>query len=84
MKETNATDTSAAPPRRRALNPIVSFVLELGPLALFFVANSRPALFHGLVGGLLPADFPPDKAGMLTATAVLIPVTFVALIVSLR
>ena len=37
---------------------------------------------HGLVGGLLPSDFPPDKAGMLTATAVSIPATFVALIIS--
>ena len=49
---------------------------------LFFIANSRPALFHGLVGGLLPRDFPADKAGMLTATAVLIPASFVALIIS--
>jgi intracellular septation protein len=68
--------------RRKALNPIVKFLLELGPLALFFVANSRPALFHGLVGGLLPANFPSDKAGMLTATAVLMLVTFVSLVIS--
>src|SRR5580698_9265939 len=74
--------TEATPPPRKALNPIVKLILELGPLVLFFVANSRPGLFHGLVGGLLPADLPPDKVGMLTATAVLIPVTFVALIVS--
>src|SRR5579863_696444 len=81
MTGTNMTET-AAPPQRKALNPIVKLLLELGPLVLFFVANSKPALFHGLVGGLLPADFPPDKAGMLTATAVLIPITFVALIIS--
>lgn len=81
MTRTPLTE-AAAPPPRKALNPTVKFVLELGPLALFFVANSRPGLFHGLVGGLLPADFPPDKAGMLTATAVLIPVTFAALIIS--
>jgi intracellular septation protein len=61
---------------------MVKLVLELGPLALFFVANSRPQLFHGLVGALLPADFPPDKASMLTATAVLIPATLIALAVS--
>ena len=81
MTETDATGTSAAS-RRKALNPIVKLLLELGPLALFFVANSKPGLFHGLVAGLLPADFPTEKAGMLTATAVLIPVTFIALIVS--
>jgi intracellular septation protein len=81
VSETHVTQT-VAQPRRRTLNPVVKFALELGPLALFFVANSKPGLFHGLVGGLLPADLPPDKVGMLTATAVLIPVTFVALIIS--
>lgn len=74
----NGTST----PRGKPLNPIVKLLLELGPLALFFVANSRPALFHGLLGGLLPADFPPDKAGMLTATAVLMLVTSVSLVIS--
>ena len=82
MTGPNVTETPAAPPPRKALNPTVKFVLELGPLALFFAANSRPQLFHGLVGGLLPSDFPPDKAGMLTATAVLIPATFIALVIS--
>jgi intracellular septation protein len=81
MTGTNATGTKTSTPRK-ALNPIVKLLLELGPLALFFVANSRPQLFHAIVGGLLPSDFPPDKAGMLTATAVLIPVTFIALIIS--
>jgi len=82
MTGTNVSETPAARPPRRALNPTVKFVLELGPLALFFVANSRPGLFHGLVGWLLPTNFPSDKAGMLTATAVLIPATFVALVIS--
>jgi intracellular septation protein len=81
MTGTNVTGTSS-PSQRKAVNPIVKLLLELGPLALFFVANSKPGLFHGLVGGLLPADFPPEKAGMLTATAVLIPATFVALSIS--
>ena len=49
MTGTNATG-KPAPRQRRALNPIVKLLLELGPLALFFVANSKPALFHGLVG----------------------------------
>ena len=81
MTGTNATGTKESTPRK-ALNPMVKLLLELGPLALFFAANSRPQLFHPLVGGLLPGDFPPDKAGMLTATAVLIPVTLIALIIS--
>jgi intracellular septation protein len=37
--------TSAAPPPRRALNPTVKFVLELGPLALFFAAYSKLGIF---------------------------------------
>jgi intracellular septation protein len=81
MTGPNVTGPSDLSPRK-GLNPTVKLVLELGPLVLFFVANSRPGLFHGLVGGLLPQDFPPDKAGMLTATAVLIPATLIALIIS--
>ena len=81
MNDDDAMTQTAAPPPRKPLSPIVKLPLEFGPLVLFF-ANSRPALFHGLVGGLLPQDFPADKAGMLTATAVLIPASFVALIIS--
>ena len=40
MTETDATGTTA-PARRKALNPIVKLLLELGPLALFFAAFSR-------------------------------------------
>lgn len=35
----------AAPARRRTINPILKLVLELGPLALFFIAYSRLGLF---------------------------------------
>jgi intracellular septation protein len=62
---------SAAQPQRKALNPFVKFALELGPLALFFAANSKPRLFHWLVGGVLPDSLAAEKVGMLTATAVL-------------
>jgi intracellular septation protein len=44
MTKTNATETAAAP-RPRALNPVVKLVLELGPLALFFVAYSKLGIF---------------------------------------
>jgi intracellular septation protein len=44
MRETPVTPT-VAPPRRKALNPIVKFVLELGPLALFFAVYSRLGIF---------------------------------------
>jgi intracellular septation protein len=81
MTGTNVTRASTAADRK-ALNPIVKLLLELGPLALFFAANSRPQLFQGLVSGLLPSGFPSDKAGMLTATAILIPATLIALVIS--
>ena len=37
------TNPPAAPPGRKALNPWVKFTLELGPLALFFVAYGKSA-----------------------------------------
>ncbi len=40
MTETKVTERTAPPPRK-ALNPIVKLLLELGPLALFFVAYGR-------------------------------------------
>jgi intracellular septation protein len=44
MTGTPVTET-AAPPQRKALNPMVKFALELGPLALFFAAYSRLGIF---------------------------------------
>ena len=44
MRETPVTET-AAPPRRKALNPMLKFALELGPLALFFIVYSRVGIF---------------------------------------
>jgi intracellular septation protein len=44
MTGTNATETSA-PARRKALNPMVKLVLELGPLALFFAVYSKLGIF---------------------------------------
>ncbi len=44
MTRTPLTET-AAPPPRKALNPTVKLVLELGPLALFFAAYSKLGIF---------------------------------------
>jgi intracellular septation protein len=44
MTGTNVTET-AAPQRRKALNPMLKFALELGPLALFFAVYSRLGIF---------------------------------------
>ena len=42
--ETPVTQTAAQPPRK-ALNPMLKFPLELGPLALFFIVYSRVGIF---------------------------------------
>ncbi len=44
LNEDLVTETTT-PTRRKALNPIVKFVLELGPLALFFAVYSRLGIF---------------------------------------
>jgi intracellular septation protein len=45
MTGTDATETRAVSPPRKALNPYVKFALELGPLVLFFAAYSRLGIF---------------------------------------
>ena len=77
---TNTPATAPAP--RKALNPWVKFALELGPLALFFAANTKPGLFRWLVNGFLPESLPSDKVGMLTSTAVLMITAIVTVSVS--
>jgi intracellular septation protein len=42
--ETPVTEAVASP-RRKVLNPILKFALELGPLALFFIVYSRVGIF---------------------------------------
>jgi intracellular septation protein len=64
------------------LNPLVKLALDMGPLILFFVANSRPALFMPLVGPFLPAAVAGEKVGIFVATAVFMVAILVALAVS--
>jgi intracellular septation protein len=64
------------------LNPLLKLALEMGPLILFFFANSRPALFMPLVGPLLPAAASGEKVGIFVATAVFMVAILVALAVS--
>jgi len=57
--------------------------LDFGPLLLFFLANSRPALFAPLLAPFLPpALLTGEHAGIFTATAVFIPAVLVALVIS--
>ncbi len=67
----------------RTIAPWLKFVLELGPLLLFFFANSRPKLFAPLVHPVLPdALLAGENAGLFTATAVLMLGVLMALAVS--
>jgi intracellular septation protein len=66
----------------KKVNPLLKLVLEMGPLVLFFLANSKPALFHGLVGPFLPEGIAPEKTAILTSTGVLMAAVVAALIAS--
>ncbi len=65
------------------LNPALKLVLDLGPLVLFFLANSRPALFLPLVSPILPADIATgERIGIFVATAVFMVAIVIAFVVS--
>ena len=67
---------------KRRLNPLLKFTLEVGPLMLFFVANSRPGLFRPLLIPFLPeAAITGERAGIFSATAVFIAAVLIALVV---
>lgn len=60
----------------------LKFALEMGPLALFLLANFRPKIFEPTVRLIFPANlFEGKQAGLFTATAVLMVATVAALIV---
>ncbi|MEA2903657.1 MAG: intracellular septation protein [Alphaproteobacteria bacterium] len=62
------------------LHPGLKLALDLGPLLLFFLANSRPALFAPLLAPFLPPELlTGEHAGIFTATAVFIPAILLAL-----
>src|SRR3954447_7540066 len=67
---------------KRQLNPWLKLALEMGPLILFFFANSRPALFMPIVGLLLPETVGGEKAGIFVATAVFMVAILASLVVS--
>ncbi len=70
-------------PHKRTLNPTLKLVLDIGPLLLFFVANSRPGLFLPFVRPLLPITTTSgEHTGIFVATAVFMLAVVVALAVS--
>jgi intracellular septation protein len=83
MTETFDAGGQAARKTVTKVPPWLKLVLEVGPLVLFFFANSRPKLFEPLVSPLLPARLlAGENAGLFAATAVLIPAVVVALSIS--
>ena len=67
---------------KKQLNPWLKLALEMGPLILFFFANSRPALFTPFIGPLLPEAVGGEKIGIFVATAVFMIAILVSLAVS--
>jgi intracellular septation protein len=68
---------------RLQLHPLLKLMLDLGPLLLFFLANSRPALFLPLVSPMLPADIASgERGGIFVATAIFMVAVLLALAVS--
>ena len=65
------------------LNPLLKLALDLGPLLLFFLANSKPALFEPWIAPLIPVAVQTgDRAGIFVATAVFMIAIVVALAIS--
>jgi len=64
-------------------SPFVKLALEMGPLLLFFAANSKPEWFKPLVGAVLgDAIIASPKAPILTATAVFMTAMLISLVVA--
>jgi intracellular septation protein len=69
--------------KKPQLSPGLKLVLDLGPLLLFFFANSRPAFFAPLLAQFLPVKLVTgEHAGIFVATAVFIPAILAALAIS--
>jgi intracellular septation protein len=69
--------------KKAQLNPILKLALDIGPLLLFFIANSKPALFLPVVGPMLPAAVAAgERVGIFVATAVFMTTVVLALAVS--
>ena len=68
---------------RAPLNPLVKLALDIGPLLLFFFANSKPALFEPWFAPIIPAAVATgERAGIFVATAVFMAAILVALVAS--
>ena len=70
-------------PSKPQLSPGLKLLLDLGPLLLFFFANSRPQFFAPLLRPFLAEPLiTGEHAGIFVATAVFIPAILAALAIS--
>jgi intracellular septation protein len=83
MNEMGVRAVSPKQGRGKQASPWAKFGIEMGPLILFFVANSYPKLFAPAAALFLtPSILSGPNAGLFTATIVLMVAVAVALIVS--
>jgi intracellular septation protein len=68
-------------PAKQKDNALIKLALEMGPLVLFFLANSKPDLFRGAVATVLGSELANGpQSGILIATAVFMLAMLVSLI----
>jgi intracellular septation protein len=68
---------------RPKLHPMLKLALDLGPLLLFFFANSKPALFEPWLAPLIPAAVQTGaRSGIFVGTAVFMVAILVTLVIS--
>ena len=77
MSEKHIFERDPADPRRKEINPILKLALELGPLMVFFFANSRGEWLAGRFPALGELGGP-----LFVATALFMAATAIALTVS--
>lgn len=74
--------SAPASPKARQ-NPLLKLVLEMGPLILFFAANSKPDWFRPIIGALFGQGLVSNpKAPILIATAVFMVAMLASLVVT--
>ena len=75
--------TPGTPQAKQQENPLIKLLLEMGPLLLFFLANSKPDLFRPLVSRLIGTDLSTLAQGnILVATAVFMVAMLVSLVLT--
>ncbi|WP_295808121.1 septation protein A [uncultured Nitratireductor sp.] len=77
MSEKHIFERDPADPKRKEINPILKLALELGPLMVFFFANSRGEWLAGRFPALAELGGP-----LFVATALFMAATAIALTVS--